>query len=71
MLDQVLLERLGGQREIVVRDLGEEQVVDDVAVGDVVVQRVNAKPKPARWWRWRGVTYPRVSTNGNGRGHAK
>ena len=44
---QVLADRLGGHRQIVVGNLREEQVVRNVAVGDVVVYVVDAVAESA------------------------
>ena len=41
-LRQEVAQGLGGLGQVVVRDGGEEQVVDQVAVGDVVVELVDA-----------------------------
>lgn len=45
LLFEVRCDTGGGHREVVVRDLGEEEVVSHVSVGDVVVQGVDAPPE--------------------------
>mmetsp|Transcript_28258 Transcript_28258/g.48446 ORF Transcript_28258/g.48446 Transcript_28258/m.48446 type:complete len:247 (+) Transcript_28258:203-943(+) len=44
---QILLQGLGGHGQVVVRDLGEEQVVHHVAVGNVVGEVINAEAERA------------------------